>query len=159
MANFGWTSSSPRLSARRREAIGERYSPDLGVLSIDMTDVRECVVLGTTTPVPGAPPPVIGVMNLRGNVLPVVDARPLLGLPVLTRGDRALVLAEGERRAAVIIEGVLGLAALDDVQPPPAEAGEPAGWGLAAETSRATLLDARAMLGALRRGWEPVPGG
>ena len=127
--------------------------------AIDMTDVRECVVLGTTTPVPGAPPPVIGVMNLRGNALPVVDARPLLGLPVLTRGDRALVLAEGERRAAVIIEGVLGLAALDDVQPPPAEAGEPAGWGLAAETSRATLLDARAMLAALRRGWEPVPGG
>jgi purine-binding chemotaxis protein CheW len=50
--------------------------------AVDVTDAREVVVLETTTPVPGAPAAVIGVMNLRGNVLPVVEARPLLGLPV-----------------------------------------------------------------------------
>jgi purine-binding chemotaxis protein CheW len=113
-------------------------------------------VVDTTTPVPGAPPSLIGVMNLRGTVLPVVEARPLLGLPVRTRGDRALVVADGERRAAIVIEGVLGLTALDDVQP---AAGDVAPAAVADEPSRATLLDARAILAAIRRAWDPAPGG
>ncbi len=41
VANFGWTSSSPLLSARRLEAIGAKYSPDVVVLAIDMTDFRD----------------------------------------------------------------------------------------------------------------------
>lgn len=110
--------------------------------AFDLTDVREVVVLDTTTPVPGAPSAVIGVMNLRGRVLPVVEARPLLGLPVHARSDHALVLADGERRAAIVVEGVLGLAELDE-RPP----------------ASATRLDARAILAAIRRAWDPGPGG
>ncbi len=53
--------------------------------AVDVADAREVVVLDTTTAVPGAPPAVLGVMNLRGHVLPVVEARPLLGLPVHSR--------------------------------------------------------------------------
>jgi chemotaxis signal transduction protein len=124
--------------------------------AVDVTDAREVVVLDTTTPVPGSPPSLIGVMNLRGTVLPVVEARPLLGLPVRTRSDRALVVADGERRAAIVIEGVLGLTALDDVQP---AAGDLALAAVADEPSRATLLDARAILAAIRRPWDPAPGG
>lgn len=41
VANFGWVSSSPLLSARRLESIGEKYSPDLVVLCVDMTDFRD----------------------------------------------------------------------------------------------------------------------
>ena len=124
--------------------------------AVDVTDAREVVVVDITTPVPGAPPSLIGVMNLRGTVLPVVEARPLLGLPVRTRSDRALVVADGEWRAAIVIEGVLGLTALDDVQP---AAGDVAPAAVADEPSRATLLDARAILAAIRRAWNPAPGG
>ena len=38
VANFGWTSSSPLLSARRLEAIGDKYHPDVVAICIDMTD-------------------------------------------------------------------------------------------------------------------------
>ena len=38
VANFGWTSSSPLLSARRLEAIGEKYHPDVVAICVDMTD-------------------------------------------------------------------------------------------------------------------------
>lgn len=124
--------------------------------AVDVTDAREVVVVDTTTPVPGAPPSLIGVMNLRGTVLPVVEARPLLGLPVRTGSDRALVVADGERRAAIVIEAVLGLTALDDVQPAASDAAPAA---VADEPSRATLLDARAILAAIRRAWDPAPGG
>jgi hypothetical protein len=72
------------------------------------------------------------------------------------------VLADGERRAAMLIEGVLGLSVLDNVQPLAAGA---AGGGLAVgelavETGgQATLLDARAVLAALRRPWDAASGG
>jgi purine-binding chemotaxis protein CheW len=129
--------------------------------AVDVTDAREVVVLDTTTPVPGAPTVVIGVMNLRGNVLPVVEARPLLGLPVRATTDRALVLADGERRAAVLIEAVLGLTTLDSVRPPaPETPGSFTVGEVSADTGgQATLLDGRAVLAALRRAWEPASGG
>jgi purine-binding chemotaxis protein CheW len=131
--------------------------------AVDVADAREVVALDETTPVPGAPAAVVGVMNLRGGVLPVLEARPLLGLPAraVTGRGQALVLADGDRRAAIRIERVLGLAALDDVQP----AGEPDAAGLAIGEvavepgGRATLLDARAMLAALRRSWQSASGG
>jgi purine-binding chemotaxis protein CheW len=128
--------------------------------AVDVSDAREVVMLDTTTPVPGAPAVVVGLMNLRGNVLPVVEARPLLGLPVRAVTDRALVLADGERRAAVRVEAVLGLTTLDAPPPPPGSPGRLTAGEVNADTGgRATLLDARAVLAALRRTWEPVSGG
>lgn len=41
VSNFGWTSSSPLLSWRRLIDIGEKYAPDLVVMCIDMTDIRD----------------------------------------------------------------------------------------------------------------------
>ena len=43
--------------------------------AVDVVDTREVVVLDATTPVPGAPSSVVGVMNLRGTVLPVIEAK------------------------------------------------------------------------------------
>jgi purine-binding chemotaxis protein CheW len=126
--------------------------------AVDVADAREVVMLDATTPVPGAPAVVVGVMNLRGNVLPVVEARPLLGLPVRAATDRALVLADGERRAAVLVEAVVGLTAFDAAATGVA-GGLTAGEVNADTGGRATLLDARAVLAALRRTWEPGSGG
>ena len=70
------------------------------------------------------------------------------------------MVADGDRRAAVVIEGVLGLTALEGVQPPAAGEGDLAvGEFIAGPAGRATLLDARALLGAIRREWTPVSGG
>ncbi len=132
--------------------------------AVDAADAREVVALDETTLVPGAPAAVVGVMNLRGGVLPVVEARSLLGLPPRVGGSgrgHALVLADGDRRAAVRIDRVLGLAPLEEVRPP-AEAdatGLAVGEISVQPGGRATLLDARAMLAALRRQWQSAPGG
>jgi purine-binding chemotaxis protein CheW len=131
--------------------------------AVDVLQAREVVVLDATTPVPGAPASVIGVMNLRGNVLPVVEARPLLGLPTPSTLERprALVLADGEHQAAIVIERVVGLATFDALQP----AADPAGGGLAVgelvddSGARATVLDGPALLGAVRRAWDSTSGG
>jgi chemotaxis signal transduction protein len=129
--------------------------------AVDVTDAREVVLLETTTTVPGAPPSVLGVMNLRGNVLPVVEIRPLLGLPVRATSDRALVLADGDRRAAVLIETVIGLTTLDGVRPTVDDALSHLAVGeIDVDTGgRATLLDGPAVLTALRQVWHPASGG
>ena len=127
--------------------------------ALDVADTREVVVLDVTTPVPGAPAALVGVMNLRGSVLPVIEARPLLGLPVQAAigRPRALVLADAGQRAAVLIERVLGLTAFDAVIPP--AAGVAPGALAVGELvddggERATVLDAAALLRAVRRDWD-----
>jgi hypothetical protein len=41
VANFGWASSSPYLSYRQLRRIGRRYSPDVVILAVDMTDFHD----------------------------------------------------------------------------------------------------------------------
>ena len=148
--------AEPRPPARRACVVMLGGRP----FAVDVTEAREVVVLDVTTPVPGAPSALVGVMNLRGSVLPVVEARPLLGVPVRAAvgRPRAVVLADGAHRAAILIERVLGLSAFDQVQPP-ADGGAPGPLSLGELVDeggeRATVLDARALLSAVRRGWDP----
>jgi len=127
--------------------------------AVEVGDTREVVVLDVTTPVPGAPAALVGVMNLRGSVLPVIEVRPLLGLPVRAAigRPRALVLAEAGHRAAILIERVLGLTAFDAVIPP-ADGVTPGALAVGEliddAGERATVLDAGALLRAVRRDWD-----
>ncbi len=48
---------------------------------IDVMQAQEVLHMSEITPVPGAPPYVIGIINLRGNVVTVIDTRKRFGLP------------------------------------------------------------------------------
>ena len=52
---------------------GQRYAVSLG-------SVREVIRSGDITPVPGAPDDVLGIVNLRGQIVPVLDGRRRFGL-------------------------------------------------------------------------------
>jgi purine-binding chemotaxis protein CheW len=67
--------------------------------------VREIVRARDVTPVPGASNLVLGVMNLRGEVLAVFDLRPLFGLLAHAPDEVTHVIVIGRERAE------LGLAA------------------------------------------------
>lgn len=47
---------------------------------INVLNIQEILYGGLIEPVPGAPPQVLGVINLRGNIVTVVDAHMRLGL-------------------------------------------------------------------------------
>jgi purine-binding chemotaxis protein CheW len=148
---------TPEIPAARRACVvllGGR------LFAVDAADAREVVVLDTAVPVPGAPPSVLGLTNVRGTIVPVVDARPVLGVAAHTRSDRALVVAAGEWCAAVVIERVVGLASLDaaDVSPAPAD-GLTSGEVLAETGDHARLLDVPALLTAIRCAWVSASGG
>ncbi|HEV3505279.1 MAG TPA: chemotaxis protein CheW, partial [Actinomycetes bacterium] len=48
--------------------------------------VVEVVRMAALTPAPGAPGHVLGLLDLRGRVVPVMDLRARLGLPPATPG-------------------------------------------------------------------------
>ena len=50
------------------------------LFTIDLLNVREVFVVESITPVPGMPSGLVGVTNLRGTVVPLLDLRPMFSL-------------------------------------------------------------------------------
>lgn len=127
--------------------------------AVDVRSAREVVLFDEITAVPRAPRHLVGVANLRGTVMPIVDLRELLSLPPSRPGRplRTLVVRDGAVQAALVVDAVLGLESFGDVEPAdsPTAAGmrgpRPvmAGWiQWAGETL--PLLDVPKILAALR---------
>jgi len=57
------------------------FKLDEEVFSIDVSQVREVLDISKITKVPNAPDFMRGVINVRGNVVPIVDMRVKFGLP------------------------------------------------------------------------------
>ena len=60
--------------------------------SIDITDVREIRRWSPVTPLPHAPAEVLGVMNLRGSVIPIYDLAARFGLPPTAESARNVIV-------------------------------------------------------------------
>lgn len=75
---------------------------------IDITVVREIIRLPEVTRLPGAPDFVEGVVNLRGNVMPVIDLRTRLHLETVApaKETRVVVVDGVEGDAGVIVDAV-----------------------------------------------------
>jgi purine-binding chemotaxis protein CheW len=95
----------------RVAAAGESYA-----LPVD--EVLEVAEFEGVTAVPGSAPAVLGVRNLRGAVLPVVDLAGVLGLPRAGAPERIVVAAEGGRTAGLAVDSVAGVEALPDASEP-----------------------------------------
>ena len=124
--------------------------------AIDVTQVREVAIFEDWTTVPLAPPHLVGVANLRGDVVPIADARAVLGLPA-RRGARKLstliVEADGFE-VALVIDGDVSLEAFGGIRAPDESIPHPnARWalGFLADGERLVpLVDPGGLLRALR---------
>jgi purine-binding chemotaxis protein CheW len=103
--------------------LGER------TLAIPAARVREVAAVSTVTPVPTAPAEVAGLMQLRGQIVPVLEL-DRAGVRAPRPGDPLLVLELGPVRAALRVDRVLG------VESDPAHA-EPLDLGALIERVRA----------------------
>jgi len=87
------------------------------------TSVREIMRWRTPTPVPGAPPMIPGLINQRGQILTVIDARLLLGLAAapLDRSTRLVWIQHHATDAALLVDAVIDLITIapDHLTPPP----------------------------------------
>jgi purine-binding chemotaxis protein CheW len=75
---------------------------------VNISDVREIMRMQSITRVPGAYSFVEGVINLRGNVLPVIDLRKRLGLKISehTKDSRIVIIDIEAGEIGVIVDAV-----------------------------------------------------
>jgi len=87
------------------------------------SDVTQMESFEGATRVPGAPAHVAGVVQLRGQVIPVVDVRVRFGLPPGERSAEARIIVVGrrERRVALLVDRAREVIDLgtDAFRPPP----------------------------------------
>jgi purine-binding chemotaxis protein CheW len=91
---------------------------------IHIRRIREIVQPLPVTAVPRAPEWMDGVVNLRGEVVPVLDVRTRLGLPprLPSRRTKLLIVHVGGRAVALVVDGVSEVVRIprSDIGPPPA---------------------------------------
>lgn len=85
--------------------------------------IKEIVRYPLIIAVPQTPDYVLGLTNLRGNVLPVIDSRRRLGLQATEASDdtRALVVEIGSTSIGIVVDKVKGVISIEEmiIEPPP----------------------------------------
>jgi chemotaxis signal transduction protein len=87
--------------------------------AVELRWVREVFTLGHVTPVPRGPVAVLGVVNLRGAIVSVLDLDGLIGrrapdtpAPPAQAGDSAILLQVEDLSAALRVSGVVEVSSL-----------------------------------------------
>lgn len=90
---------------------------------IPVQRVREIIRVPPITRVPNGPAFLEGVINLRGQVIPVLDLRKHLGLPASdhSRRSRVVVAELGDYAVGMVVDGVsqVVMVPTGDIEPPP----------------------------------------
>ena len=118
---------------------------------IESMFVREIHPLKDFTPLPGVPSFVLGIANIRGQIISVVDLKKFFGLPDKGLGElnKVIILRNSRMEFGILADGILGTRSvpLDAIQAPPATV-----TGIGAEylrgvtETRVILLDAQKIL-------------
>ena len=95
---------------------------------MDILKIQEINKLLEMTPVPQAPEYVRGILNLRGQIVTVIDLCRKLGLPsveVDKEESRNIIVNSGNEYVGLLVERISDVvsAETDSVQPPPANIG------------------------------------
>ncbi len=117
--------------------------------------VREVVAAPRTTALATSPPLVLGLINLRGEIVPLLDTAVLLGLGTIAGAAFAAVLDTGNGPVGLAATGVPQRAALGAPTGPSELPGTAGTYQLA--RSVAVLLDPAALLSPARLGGGGLP--
>ena len=90
---------------------------------IEITKVREIILISEITRIPQAPHYVLGLINLRSTVIPVIDLRTLFGLTAGEKTDdsRIMVLQACGKTIGIMVDAVSEVLRVkhDQIAPPP----------------------------------------
>ena len=106
-------------------AIGEEH------YGVDIQEVKEVIRIREITQLPKAPTFVKGVINLRGDVIPIIDLREKFGLEQLdyTEVTRVIVVEVDGKSIGMVVDSVSNVIKIpqDEIEPPPQLVGELSG--------------------------------
>ncbi|MEM7762597.1 MAG: chemotaxis protein CheW [Pseudomonadota bacterium] len=99
---------------------GEEYG-------VEILRVQEIKGWESATPIPNTPSYVLGVLNLRGAVVPIIDLRKRFDMESVDYGPTTVIIVvkiradETERTVGLVVDGVADVYRLEDetIQPPP----------------------------------------
>jgi purine-binding chemotaxis protein CheW len=95
---------------------GEEYA-------VPVADVREVLKIIQLTTVPNTPGYVLGVMSLRGTMLPIIDLCRRFGLPagVQDEKSRIVVVSSADEEVGLLVDRVTGVFSIlpDEIKPAP----------------------------------------
>jgi purine-binding chemotaxis protein CheW len=121
--------SSSIMPERNEEALATHELPlvvfHLGgeAYSLRLHEVREIIMVGNITPIPRAPTFIEGVLNLRGEVMPVIDLRERFGLPrqPVSSLSRIVITPIGGVSTGLVVDSVEEVKSVDErrLEPPP----------------------------------------
>jgi purine-binding chemotaxis protein CheW len=117
---------------------------------LDMLCVREVVTEPMVTELPTAPKVVLGVFNLRGEIVPMFDTAALLGLGTLPSSRFAVVVQSETGLAGLAASGVPEAVELGDPSGSTETRGTSASYAIG--TRIATLLDLGVLLAPAHTG-------
>lgn len=90
---------------------------------LDILRVQEIRGYSQVTPLPNSPKEVLGMMNLRGTVVPIIDLRIKFGMntAAYNRFTVIIVVNLGTKYVGLVVDAVSDVLnfALDDITPPP----------------------------------------
>lgn len=105
--------------AKELQIVGFRVGQE--TFGVPIGSVQEILRPLPVTPVPGAPPHVEGVINLRGRIISIVDLRKRCGAPAEPQARNRIVVAEtGGRSIGLMVDSaseVLRIAE-NSIEPP-----------------------------------------
>ncbi|CDM94279.1 MAG: chemotaxis protein CheW [Limnospira sp. PMC 1291.21] len=82
---------------------------------VNLSIIREFTDIHNVTPIPCTPPHIVGNMNLRGEIVTLVDIRGILGLPMDINGNsqKAAIVQVGEVVAGIIVNDIFDVTYLN----------------------------------------------
>lgn len=85
---------------------------------INVMHVQEVLRITEIAPVPGAPAYVLGIINLRGNVVTVIDTRSRFGLPSGETDDssRIVIIESDQQVVGILVDSVAEVVELNQTE-------------------------------------------
>ena len=85
-------------------------------IGVDINQVREVTEAQTPVPVPRSPAFVIGLVNIKGEVIPVISLKKRLGISGEESGDRLLIVEDKGRLAGIKVDELFGTKKVTDAR-------------------------------------------
>lgn len=121
------------------------------------TSVREVYSPKGITPLPCTPPFILGIINVRGRILPVIDIKPLFGQPSPPKrtSNKVIIIHAEEMEVGLLADTIVGVRAISTtaIYPPLSTLAELQSRYIRGITNDGTLiLDAALLLTGSRLG-------
>lgn len=82
------------------------FSLDNEDYGVDIRQVKEVIKVRDLTEVPKAPRDIMGVISLRGVVIPVMNLRGRFGMPIKSSGERIIIVRDGTGLLGLLVDTV-----------------------------------------------------